>query len=145
MQHDVKIILAPGIPVPAYGKAGDAGFDVVANIREAFTLQPGERHVFPTGIRAAIPAGYAWLVLPRSGLAAKNGLTVLNTPGLIDSGYRAEIGVILANMSREPFTVLPGMRIAQIMMVAHEVVRFVPVEELDETERGLGGFGSTGV
>lgn len=145
MQHDVKVILAPGVPVPSYGKAGDAGFDVVANLREAITLAPGQRHVFPTGIRAAIPSGYAWLILPRSGLAAKNGITVLNTPGLIDSGYRAEIGVVLANLGQEPFTVLPGMRIAQVMMVAHEVVRFVSVDELDETERGQGGFGSTGV
>lgn len=119
--------------------------DLRANTEEPFTLNPLERRLVPTGLFMALPEGYEAQVRPRSGLALKHGITVLNTPGTIDADYRGEIGVVLVNLSNEPFTVEPGERIAQMVIAKHEQADFVVVEELDETERGAGGYGHTGV
>ena len=130
--------------LPAQAYDGDAGLDLAAC--ERAELEPGERAVVGTGVAVAIPDGYAGLVLPRSGLAARHGLTIVNAPGLIDSGYRGELKVILLNTdAREPFVVEPGMRIAQLVLVEAASVRLVEVEELPESERGAAGFGSSGV
>lgn len=131
-----------GLPLPAYATAGAAGMDVVA--AEALTLAPGARHAVATGFAIAIPDGYEVQVRPRSGLALKNGITCLNTPGTIDSDYRGEVKVILANLSAEPFAVEHGMRIAQLVPAPVQRARLAEVESLDDTERGSGGFGSTG-
>jgi dUTP pyrophosphatase len=128
---------------PAQAHEGDAGFDLHA--AEALTIGPGERASVGTGIAVAIPDGQAGLVIPRSGLAARHGISVVNAPGLIDSGYRGELRVLLLNTDREqPFSVEPGDRIAQLVLVRVETDEAVEVEELDETVRGAGGFGSTG-
>jgi dUTP pyrophosphatase len=128
---------------PARAHDGDAGYDLHA--AEAATIGPGERASVGTGIAVAIPEGQAGLVLPRSGLAARHGISVVNAPGLIDSGYRGELRVLLLNTDTdEPFTVQPGDRIAQLLLVAVETHDLLEVEELDETVRGAGGFGSTG-
>ena len=128
------------VPVRAY--AGDAGLDLAAC--ERVELAPGERAGVPTGLAVAIPEGYAGFVQPRSGLAARNGLTIVNTPGLIDSGYRGELVVILLNSDREvPFVVEPGMRIAQLVIVPVPAVELVEVDELPASERGVRGFGSS--
>ena len=130
--------------LPAQAYDGDAGLDLAAC--ERAELEPGERAVVGTGVAVAIPDGYAGLVLPRSGLAARHGLTIVNAPGLIDSGYRGELKVILLNTDeREPFVVEPGMRIAQLVLVEAASVRLLEVEELPESERGAAGFGSSGV
>ena len=130
--------------LPAQAYDGDAGLDLAAC--ERAELEPGERAVVGTGVAVAIPDGYAGLVLPRSGLAARHGLTIVNAPGLIDSGYRGELKVILLNTdAREPFVVEPGMRIAQLVLVEAASVHLVEVEELPESERGAAGFGSSGV
>ncbi len=130
------------LPFQAY--EGDAGLDLTAC--ERLELPPGERGVVGTGIAIAIPEGWAGLVLPRSGLAAKHGLTLVNAPGLIDAGYRGEVRVILLNTDqREPFVVEPGMRIAQLVLVEPASVRLLEVDELSESERGAGGLGSSGV
>jgi dUTP diphosphatase len=130
--------------LPAQAYDGDAGLDLAAC--ERAELEPGERAVVGTGIAVAIPTGYAGLVLPRSGLAARHGITIVNTPGLIDSGYRGELKVILLNTdAREPFVVEPGMRIAQLVLVEAASVRLLEVDELPESERGAAGFGSSGV
>ena len=130
--------------LPAQAYDGDAGLDLAAC--ERVELGPGERAIVGTGVAVAIPDGYAGLVLPRSGLAARHGLTIVNAPGLIDSGYRGELKVILLNTdAREPFVVEPGMRIAQLVLVEAASVRLVEVEELPESERGAAGFGSSGV
>ena len=136
--------LDPDLPLPAYARAGDAGVDLLA--REDVTLAPGGgRAVIPTGIAIALPEGYAGFVQPRSGLAAKHGVTCLNTPGLIDSGYRGELKVCLINHDPdEPFEVVRGERIAQLVVQAVANVNFVEVEALDETERGAQGYGSSG-
>ena len=134
--------LDPELPIPARAHPGDAAVDLVA--REGGTLQPGERGIVPTGLAVAIPPGHAGLVLPRSGLAARHGLSVVNGPGLIDSGYRGEIKVILVNLGREPFEFHRGERIAQLLITPVPEVEFVEVPELSETARGAGGFGSTG-
>ena len=136
--------LDPDLPLPAYARAGDAGVDLLA--REDVTLAPGGgRAVIPTGIAIALPEGYAGFVQPRSGLAAKHGVTCLNTPGLIDSGYRGELKVCLINHDPdEPFEVVRGERIAQLVVQAVANVNFVEVEALDETERGDQGYGSSG-
>jgi dUTP pyrophosphatase len=118
--------------------------DLKANLEESVTLQPLQRTLVPTGLFMALPAGYEAQVRPRSGLAAKHGITVLNTPGTIDADYRGEIKVILVNLSQEPFEIVPGERIAQMVIARHEQVQWEEVEELDATERGAGGFGSTG-
>lgn len=136
--------LRDGAILPAQAYDGDAGLDLAAC--ERAELQPGERAVVGTGVAVAIPDGYAGLVLPRSGLAARHGLTIVNTPGLIDSGYRGELKVILLNTdAREPFVVEPGMRIAQLVLVEVASVHLVEVDELSGSERGAAGFGSSGV
>lgn len=136
--------LDPDLPLPAYARAGDAGIDLIA--RDDVTLAAaGGRALIATGIAIALPEGYAGFVQPRSGLAARHGVTCLNTPGLIDSGYRGELKVCLINHDPlEPFEVRRGERIAQLVVQAVETVRFVPVEELDGSERGDQGFGSSG-
>jgi dUTP pyrophosphatase len=133
----------PGIPILSAAHVGDAGADLVAS--EHHTIGPGERIIVGTGLTLAIPQGFAGFVLPRSGLATRSGITVANAPGLVDSGYRGEIKVGLINHSDESFTVKPGDRIAQLVIMAVETVEYVDVESLDETSRGSGGFGSTGV
>jgi dUTP pyrophosphatase len=130
--------------LPSQAYDGDAGLDLAAC--ERVELAPGRRGVVGTGLAVAIPDGYAGLVLPRSGLAARHGLTIVNSPGLIDAGYRGEVQVILLNTDdREPFVVEPGMRIAQLVLVEAAAVRLVEVDDLSETERGAGGLGSSGV
>ena len=131
-----------GLPLPAYGSEHAAGLDVVA--AESLTLAPGERHAVATGFAIAIPHGYEVQVRPRSGLALKHGLSVLNTPGTIDSDYRGEVKVILANLGAEPFEIVRGERIAQLVPSPVLRARFEMVECLDQTSRGTGGFGSTG-
>jgi dUTP pyrophosphatase len=134
--------LRPDAALPARAYTGDAGFDVAAC--ERVELGPGERAGVPTGLAVAIPEGYAGFVQPRSGLAARNGLTIVNTPGLIDSGYRGELVVILLNTDREvPFVVEPGMRIAQLVVLPVPEVELVEVDELPASERGVRGFGSS--
>lgn len=140
----VKIINKSSNPSPSYATPLSAGMDVRADISEAITLGPLERAMVPTGLYMALPEGYECQVRPRSGLAAKHGITVLNTPGTVDADYRGEIRVILVNLSNEPFTIEPSERIAQIVIAKHEKVEWEEVEVLDETERGAGGFGSTG-
>ena len=131
-----------GLPLPAYATAHAAGLDVVA--AEDVTLAPGARHAVATGFAIAIPEGFEVQVRPRSGLALKNGITCLNTPGTIDADYRGEVKVILANLGSEPFAVKRGERIAQLVPAAVQRATFAEVAELDETARGGGGFGSTG-
>lgn len=140
----IKVINKSGNPLPAYATALAAGMDVRADIAEPLTLGSLERAVVPTGIYMQIPAGYEVQVRPRSGLAAKLGLTVLNAPGTIDADYRGELCVILVNLSVDSVTLAPGERIAQIVLAKHEVIEWEEVAELEETERGAGGFGSTG-
>ena len=140
----VQIINKSPFPCPAYATPQSAGVDLKANLTESVTLQPLQRTLVPTGLFIALPAGYEAQVRPRSGLAAKHGITVLNTPGTIDADYRGEIKVILVNLSDQPFEIVPGERIAQMVIARHEQVEWEQVEELDATERGAGGFGSTG-
>jgi dUTP pyrophosphatase len=140
----VPIVNHSPYPCPAYATPQSAGVDLKANLTESITLQPLQRTLVPTGLFMALPAGYEAQVRPRSGLAVKHGITVLNTPGTIDADYRGEIKVILVNLSNEPFEIVPGERIAQMVIARHEQVEWEPVEELDATERGAGGFGSTG-
>ena len=131
-----------GLPLPAYATHGAAGMDVVA--AEDIVLAPGERHAVATGFAIAIPPGFEVQVRPRSGLALKHGITCLNTPGTIDEDYRGEVKVILANLGSEPFEVRRGERIAQLVPAPVQKAEFAEVAELDETNRGGGGFGSTG-
>lgn len=140
----VKIINNSQWPAPAYATELSAGMDLKANLTEPVTLRSLERALVPTGLFIALPQGYEAQVRPRSGLAAKHGITVLNTPGTIDADYRGEIKVILVNLSAEEFTIEPGERIAQMVIARHESVEWEEVETLDETTRGAGGFGSTG-
>lgn len=141
----VKMPHAEGIDLPAYATSQSAGVDLCAAVAEDKILKPGERALIPTGLSLALPEGYEAQVRPRSGLALKNGITVLNSPGTIDADYRGEVQVILANLGAEPFTVSRGMRIAQMVVAAHAQIEWEAVEELSETARGTGGFGSTGV
>lgn len=134
--------LDPDLPLPSYAREGDAGLDLRA--AERLTLPPGGRAPVATGIAVAIPPGHAGLVLPRSGLALRHGVTVLNTPGLIDAGYRGEIKVLLVNHGTQPVTFERGERIAQLVVQRIEQARLVMVDELPATDRGAGGFGSTG-
>lgn len=138
----VEIVNKSKNPTPEYSTEGSAGMDLRAN--EEITLKPLERAVVKTGLFMAIPMGYEGQVRPRSGMAIKKGLTVLNAPGTIDSDYRGEVGVILINLSNEDVVVEVGERICQMVFAKHEKTQFVPVEILSETERGAGGFGSTG-
>ena len=140
----VKVINRSPFALPAYATPLSAGVDLKANLSEAITLKPLERSLVPTGLFLAIPAGYEAQVRPRSGLAAKHGITVLNSPGTIDADYRGEVKVILVNLSPVPFVIEPGERIAQLVVARCEQVSWEEVERLDETERGAGGFGSTG-
>ncbi len=142
---NVQIINKSKHEIPAYETEGSAGMDLRANIEEAITLKPLERTIVKTGLFIALPVGFEAQVRPRSGLAAKKGITVLNAPGTVDADYRGEIGVILVNLSNEDFTINDGERIAQLVIAKHERVTWEQVTTLDETERGAGGFGSTGV
>ena len=132
-------------PLPTYATALSAGMDLRANIDEDITLQPMQRQLVPTGLHIALPEGYEAQIRPRSGLALKHGITVLNTPGTVDADYRGEIMVLLVNFSNEPFIVKDGERIAQMIVAKHEQVSFELTETLDETERGAGGYGHTGL
>ena len=141
----IKIINNSEHELPNYETLASAGMDLRANISEAITLQPLERAIVKTGLFIELPIGFEAQVRPRSGLAAKNGVTVLNAPGTIDADYRGEIGVILVNLSNQAFTIQNGERIAQLIIAKHERAEWELVSELSETQRGEGGFGSTGV
>ena len=141
----IKVVNKGHQQLPAYATPQSAGMDLRANIDEPITLHPLERRLIPPGLHIALPEGYEAQVRPRSGLALKHGLTVLNTPGTIDADYRGEIGVVLVNLSKEDFVINDGERIAQMVIARHEQADFVVVEELDQTERGEGGYGHTGV
>ena len=141
----IKVVNRGHQQLPTYATPQSAGMDLRANLDAPITLHPMERRLIPTGLHIALPEGYEAQVRPRSGLALKHGLTVLNTPGTIDADYRGEIGVVLINLSKEDFVVNDGERIAQMVIARHEQGDFVVVEELDETERGEGGYGHTGV
>ena len=141
----VKVINRAAYDLPQYETALAAGLDVRANITESITLGPLERTLVPTGLFIELPEGYEMQVRPRSGLAAKHGLSLVNAPGTIDADYRGEIKVILVNLSNTPYELKPGERVAQLVVSQFTRVEWEPVEELGETERGAGGFGSTGV
>ena len=141
----IKIVNKGNQPLPEYATSQSAGVDLRANIDEPVELKPLSRALIPTGLHIALPEGYEAQIRPRSGLAIKKGITCLNTPGTIDADYRGEVGVILINLSAETFIVNPGERIAQMVINKFEQAEFELVEELDETERGEGGFGHTGV
>jgi dUTP pyrophosphatase len=141
----VQIINKSKHQIPAYETEQSAGMDLRANIDESITLKPLERAIIKTGLYIALPAGFEAQVRPQSGLAAKKGITVLNSPGTVDADYRGEIGVILVNLSNEDFVVQDGERVAQLVIAKHERVTWQEVDVLSETERGVGGFGSTGV
>ncbi|MBD0831174.1 dUTP diphosphatase [Aestuariibaculum sediminum] len=141
----IKIINKSSHDLPHYETMASAGMDLRANLSESRVLKPLERSIVGTGLFIELPIGYEAQVRPRSGLAAKKGITVLNAPGTVDADYRGEIGVILVNLSNEEFVINNGERIAQLVIAKHERAEWVPVEELSETDRGEGGFGSTGV
>ena len=140
----VQIINKSHHQLPAYATALSAGMDIRANLSEPVVIKPLERKLIPTGLYIALPEGYEAQMRPRSGLALKHGITLLNTPGTIDADYRGEIGVILVNLSSEPFVVNDGERICQMVIASYQQVEWEPVEVLTETERGEGGFGHTG-
>ncbi len=142
---EIKIVNRGHQPLPQYATPQSAGMDLRANIDTPIVLGPMERRLIPTGLHIALPPGYEAQVRPRSGLALKHGITVLNAPGTVDADYRGEIGVVLINLSAEPFTVNDGERIAQLVIARHETADFIEVEALDETARGEGGYGHTGV
>ncbi|WP_025882363.1 dUTP diphosphatase [Segatella baroniae] len=141
----IKVVNRGRQPLPAYATPQSAGMDLRANIEAPIRLKPLERRLIPTGLHIALPAGYEAQIRPRSGLALKKGITVLNTPGTVDADYRGEIMVLLINFSQEDFVIADGERIAQMVIARHEQGTFVQVEALDETERGTGGYGHTGV
>lgn len=140
----VKIVNHSPFPLPAYATALSAGMDLRADLQEPLVLHTLERAMVPTGLHIELPAGFEAQIRPRSGLAAKHGISIVNAPGTIDADYRGEIKVILVNLSNEPFTVNPGERIAQMVVARHEQVEWELVETLEESVRGSGGFGSTG-
>ena len=140
----IQVVNKSGHPLPAYATALSAGMDLRANIAEPVVLKPMQRALIPTGLYIALPPGYEAQVRPRSGLALKQGITVLNAPGTVDADYRGEVGVLLVNLSDRDFTVNDGERIAQMVIAKHETAELVEVEALDETERGAGGYGHTG-
>lgn len=140
----VKIVNHSHHPLPEYATSLSAGMDIRANLSEPIVLKSLERKLIPTGLYISLPEGYEAQMRPRSGLALKHGISLLNAPGTIDADYRGEIGVILVNLSSEPFTVNDGERICQMVIATHSQVNWELVEELDETERGAGGFGHTG-
>lgn len=141
---NVQIINKSKHPLPAYATSFSAGMDIRANLTEPITLAPMQRCLVPTGLYIALPAGFEAQIRPRSGLALKKGITVLNSPGTIDADYRGEVCIILVNLSAEPFVIEDGERIAQMVIARHEQAVWQEVEVLDETERGAGGFGHTG-
>ena len=141
----VEIVNRGHQPLPQYATGQSAGMDLRADIDAPVVLHPMERRLIPTGLHIALPPGYEAQVRPRSGLALKHGITVLNAPGTVDADYRGEIGVVLINLSDQPFTVNDGERIAQLVIARHETAEFVVVETLSETERGEGGYGHTGL
>lgn len=140
----VKIVNHSPFPLPAYATDLSAGMDLRADLQEPLVLGTLERAMVPTGLHIELPAGFEAQVRPRSGLAAKHGISIVNAPGTIDADYRGEIKVVLVNLSNEPFTVNPGERIAQMVVARHEKVEWEPVDTLEESVRGSGGFGSTG-
>lgn len=140
----VRIINASHHALPDYATPLSAGMDLRANLEQPVELRPLERCLVPTGLRIALPPGVEAQVRPRSGLALKKGITVLNSPGTIDADYRGEIGVILVNLSNEPYRIEDGERVAQLVVARHEQVEWEPTERLDDTDRGAGGFGHTG-
>ena len=142
---EIKFVSKPGVKIPEYRTSGSAGWDVCAFLEEEIVLKAGKRAAIPTGFFVSIPEGYEIQVRPRSGLSLKNGITVLNSPGTIDSDYRGEICIILINLGDEDFVIRNGDRIAQLVISSVTQGVFVRVESLDSTERGSGGFGSTGV
>lgn len=145
METKIKVINMSKNPLPAYSTAGAVGMDLRADIAQAIILEPMARVLVPTGLRVEIPVGFEIQIRPRSGLAAKYGVTVLNTPGTIDPDFRGEIKVILVNLSTEAFTIEPGERVAQAVLAEYRTIQWQPVQELKQTERCQGGFGSTGV
>lgn len=140
----IQVINESHHPLPQYATVQSAGLDLRANLDTSITLLPMERRLIPTGLRIALPQGYEAQVRPRSGLALKHGITLLNTPGTIDADYRGEIGMILVNLSTEPFTIADGDRIAQLVIARYEQAEWTEVSSLDVTERGEGGFGHSG-
>ena len=141
----IKVINKGHQPLPQYATPQSAGMDLRANLTESIVLKPLERCLVPTGLFIALPEGYEAQVRPRSGLALMKGITVLNAPGTIDADYRGEVGVLLVNLSQEDFVINDGERVAQMIIARHETADFIEVAELDETERGAGGYGHTGV
>jgi len=144
MKTQVKVINQSSFDLPSYQTEGSAGMDLRANIEASVLLKPLERQLIPTGLFIELPTGFEAQIRPRSGLAFKHGLTVLNSPGTVDSDYRGEIKVLLVNLSNEAFEVNPGERIAQMVVSKHETIEWVNTSNLAETERGTGGYGSTG-
>ena len=142
---EIKIINQSSNPLPEYATSGSSGMDIRASLTETIFLEPLERQLIPTGLFAEIPEGYEIQIRPRSGLAFKQGITCLNTPGTIDSDYRGELKVLLINLSNEKQAIQPGDRIAQLIVAKVEKANFIAVDIIDETDRGAGGFGSTGV
>lgn len=141
---EVKIVNNSPYPLPQYATEHSAGLDLRAHIQDSITLKPLERIMVPTGLFIELPSGYEAQIRPRSGLAAKHGISIVNTPGTIDSDYRGEIRVILVNLSSQPFILNPGERIAQMVIARYERISWKQADQLSETERGSGGFGSTG-
>lgn len=140
----VKIINQSGNPLPQYQTSHSAGMDLHAHLSDSIVLQPGERKLIPTGLTLELPEGYEAQIRPRSGLALKHGITVLNSPGTIDADYRGEVKVLLINLGQEPFEIANGERIAQMVIARHETVKWMMAEQLTETARGAGGYGSSG-
>lgn len=141
----VRLPHAAGQPLPAYASTGAAGLDLLAAVAQAVSLPPGGRQIIPTGIALALPFGFEGQVRSRSGLAARHGVVVLNSPGTIDSDYRGEVGVLLANFGEAPFQITPGLRIAQLVIAPVSRIQWREVDSLTESHRGAGGFGSTGL
>lgn len=141
----IRIINKSGHDLPHYATSASAGMDLRATLQEPIVLKPLERTLVPTGLYMELPVGFEAQIRPRSGLAFKNGVTVLNAPGTIDADYRGEIKVLLVNLSQEPFTIANGERIAQMIIARHEIAELIVVETLEETVRGTGGFGHTGI
>lgn len=141
----IKVVNTGSQPLPAYATSQSAGMDLRANLEAPVTLHPMERRLIPTGLHIELPEGFEAQIRPRSGLALKHGITVLNSPGTVDADYRGELKVLLINFSTDDFVINNGERVAQMVVARHEVVEWEPAEELDETERGTGGYGHTGV
>ncbi|MCE5316721.1 MAG: dUTP diphosphatase [Parachlamydia sp.] len=142
---EIPTVAEEGVEMPAYASEGASGADVRARLTQPLILAPGASALVPTGLRLAIPQGYEIQVRPRSGLAFKNGVTVLNTPGTIDADYRGELGIILINHGKDPFVITPGMRIAQLVLAPVVQAKFLRCDSLETTQRSAGGFGHTGV